>query len=56
MLAGLVPAIALVWARPGYDVVVPWGALALTLVVVPLLAGLGALAADAFSAALWCIA
>ncbi len=43
VLAGLVPAIAIVWARPGYDVVVPWGALGLTLVVIPLLAGLGAL-------------
>jgi putative ABC transport system permease protein len=43
VLAGLVPAIALVWARPDYDVVVPWAALGLTLVLVPFLAGLGAL-------------
>jgi putative ABC transport system permease protein len=43
VLAGFVPAVALLWARPGYDVVVPWGALVLTLLIVPLLAGLGAL-------------
>lgn len=43
VVAGFVPAVALLWARPDYDVVVPWGALVLTLLVVPLLAGLGAL-------------
>ena len=43
VVAGLVPAVALMWARPDFDVVVPWGALTLTLVIVPPLAGVGAL-------------
>jgi hypothetical protein len=34
---------ALLWARPDYAVVVPWRMLVITVVVVPLLAGLGAL-------------
>ena len=40
---GFVPAVALMWARPDFDVVIPWRPLALTLLVVPLIAGAGAL-------------
>jgi putative ABC transport system permease protein len=43
VIAGFVPAMALLWARPDYAVVVPWRMLVITVVVVPLLAGLGAL-------------
>jgi putative ABC transport system permease protein len=43
VVAGFVPGVALLWARPGFDVVIPWRTLGLTLAVVPLLAGLGAL-------------
>ena len=43
VVAGFVPAVALMWARPDYDVVIPWRPFALTLLVVPLIAGAGAL-------------
>jgi putative ABC transport system permease protein len=43
VVAGFVPGVALMWARPDYNVIVPWLPLALTLVAVPLVAGAGAL-------------
>ena len=42
VIAGWCPQSALVWARPDFDVVMPWRALTLTLLVVPALAGVGA--------------
>jgi putative ABC transport system permease protein len=43
VIAGFVPGVALLWARPDFNVIVPWASLALTVFVVPLIAGAGAL-------------